>query len=315
MERIKVAATTVGGCLCLAVLAGAVSALQIRINGELGLQINSVVVAALISFAGGALFAWLMVVLSPGARRALVKLPKKRPAWWLFSGGLYGSFFITMLIIATPIIGVAAAAVAVVTGKIFGGLLLDKLAIFNNTPVTAKRLIGAGLAVTAVTISQAGIEPDSRHLGLLVLLCIAGALLSTQAAIQGKLATLTGSPLLVTALSFTLGTFILVLLVICMNLLGAIQLSPWPDHWWLYAGGVLGMVCVAITALAAPIIGVLRFVMAAAVGQFAGALLLDYLLPVGPAFRISLLFAALITIVAIYVAGHKNNTPKRAIIA
>jgi bacterial/archaeal transporter family-2 protein len=311
MRITKVVNTTIG-CSALVVVGGCLSSVQIRINGELGHQLQSPLIAAFISFLGGAVCAWGIAVAMPGTRRALTKLRTLRRSGWLFTSGAYGALYVATTIVAGPIIGIAATSVAVVAGKVCGGLLIDQSRFFRYSPVTLRRLTGALLAIVAVIISQIGIPAKEWQPLLILLLCLSGMSLSLQAALQGSLNKRLDSLPLVTALSFSLGALLLLVALLGLYAGGALHFSGQANAWWLYSGGAFGVACVVIAAMAVPIIGVFRLVIATAVGQLVGSLLLDYFLPLGSGLRVPLVVAACVTIGALWIT-RRHRTPAESL--
>lgn len=296
----------------MAAISGCLSTVQIRLNGELGHQLSSPLVAAFISFLGGTVCAWGVVFAMPRARRALVKLRTVQHARLLFTGGAYGAFYVAMTIVTGPIIGIAATTVTVVAGKVLGGLLIDRSRFFHHAPITLRRVIGATLAIVAVIVGQIGVPTKAWQPILLLLLCVSGMALSLQAAIQGSLSRQVGSLPLVTALSFSLGTLLLLGTLLGMGAGSAFDFPSLPAVWWLYTGGVLGVACVIIAAMVVPVIGVFRLVIATAAGQLVGSLLFDYFLPLGTGLRTPLIAAACITFAALWITRQsqtKNISP------
>jgi transporter family-2 protein len=77
-----------------------------------------------------------------------------------------------------------------------------------------------------------------------------------------------------------------------------------PGPWWLYIGGVIGIVFIAIAAWAVPIVGVLLFAVVTIAGQLSGALLLDVVAPTaGTDLAPNLILGVLLAFVAVAVAA------------
>ncbi|WP_295828870.1 DMT family transporter, partial [uncultured Microbacterium sp.] len=87
---------TIGVAVGGAVLIGALTALQARINGTLGAEIGDGFVAAAVSFSSGLVILVVLSALIPGGRRGFGRLvagirTRSIPPWMLL-GGLVGAF-------------------------------------------------------------------------------------------------------------------------------------------------------------------------------------------------------------------------------
>jgi transporter family-2 protein len=54
-----------------------------------------------------------------------------------------------------------------------------------------------------------------------------------------------------------------------------VRADRWPPEPWLYVGGLIGTVFIAVAALVVATLGVLRFGLASTAGQLVGAMVLD----------------------------------------
>ena len=130
-----------------ALLAGAVLPVQASINGRLGRDLNSPVLATLISFVAGTvalgLYALAIRIRIPAAAD-LGSIP-----WWAWTGGAMGAVYVTGVVYVTPKIGVGAAMALVITGQIVTSALLDHFGAFgiDAHPVDFRRLIGFAMVI------------------------------------------------------------------------------------------------------------------------------------------------------------------------
>ena len=87
--------------------------------------------------------------------------------------------------------------------------------------------------------------------GPVVLAMTGGGLIAAQAPINARLKLVVGSPLLAAAVSFAVGTLLLVVAVLMTNAQGGVTaLGGGP--WWAYLGGFCGAVLVTATLIASP---------------------------------------------------------------
>ena len=115
---------------------------------------------------------------------------------------------------------------------------------------------------------------NTAYLIPLLAVAIGGACMATQAPINARLSTHVGDPVFAAAVSVTVSTVSLGLLVVLRGhfpSLGDIVEVP----WWGWIGGVLGAIFVWAAVWAVGTLGVLTFVAAAIFGQLVAALVLD----------------------------------------
>ena len=132
--------------LTLAIIAGALMALQAPTNALLARAAGSPVTAALISFlVGSAALAAFVAIGSPRLAAADLRgLP-----WYIWAGGLYGAFFVAVAAFAAPRLGVGVLLTAVVAGQLSAAVLLDHYGLLGlaRHPVGPTRLAGLALVL------------------------------------------------------------------------------------------------------------------------------------------------------------------------
>jgi transporter family-2 protein len=286
-----------------AVVSGAFVALQQRINGDLGHDLGDPLVAAVVSFGTG-LFLMCLLVLRPSARANLPHVATV--PWWRRTGGLGGASLVFVGATAAPRIGVAILTVCLVAGSVVGALLVDRagLAPGGHRPLTAPRILGAGLCLVAIVISSAeGARTASPW--LLALVFLAGVLICFQQAFNGHVRHATDATV-ATFVNFVVGTTALLLGLTLKAVISGVHLNSWPgpDHWYLYIGGPIGASFVAVAALVVRRLGVLRLGLAVTAGQILGSILVD--LDRGVAG--TTVIAAGLTMAAVIVSGRGQRT-------
>ena len=144
-----------GWLLALPFIAGAVLPLQAGINGQLARQVSSVFAAAFISFAIGGL-ALLLMTLSQRELPGFGAL--KELAWWQWSGGLLGAFFIATAAFAGPRVGALLFMVLVIAGQLAMAITLDHFgwAGFRASPVTLGKVAGLLLIMAGIWMIRRG---------------------------------------------------------------------------------------------------------------------------------------------------------------
>lgn len=302
--------------LVASVIAGALVALQSRINGEFGLALGDGAFAALISFSTG--FIALLLVLGvnntarAGLTRVVTELRSGGLAWWSILGGVGGGFLVLTQGLSAGVLGVALFTIAVVTGQSVGALLIDTRGLVGMpvVPLGPLRIVGilvvmAGV-VTALDVTPAGLLQTGW---LFALPLLAGAGVGFQQAVNGQVGQVAGSPLTATLINFGVGTL----------LLAVVFLVSWPftggptnipDTWWLWTGGLVGAVFIAIQVATVRIIGVLGLGVSLVTGQLIGSVLLDVLVPVATSdVQVATIVGALITLVGAVVVTTTRSKP------
>jgi transporter family-2 protein len=140
--------------LLLALAAGALLPVQAGINAQLRSVLGSPLAAALVSFlvgtAGLTLVALVLRVPVP------LRAAWAASTWWEWIGGLVGAVYVLTTIILAPKLGAATLIAAVVAGQMIASLVLDQYGLvgFAPHPVSAVRLLGAGLVIAGVVLVQ-----------------------------------------------------------------------------------------------------------------------------------------------------------------
>jgi transporter family-2 protein len=140
--------------IVLAVLAGGMLPVQGVVNGQLGRVLDNVVLATLISFVVGSLT--LLVVflvrnsLTDGG--SIQRLPQVPPV--LYIGGVLGAFYVTLVAMLIPKIGVANTMIAIILGQVLLSLLLDHFGFLGIEvrEVNWLRILGAGLVLSGLVL-------------------------------------------------------------------------------------------------------------------------------------------------------------------
>lgn len=110
----------------------------------------------------------------------------------------------------------------------------------------------------------------------LVLAAAAGGALAVQAVVNAQLRTWLVFPLLATLTSFAVGTLALVVLVVVRSEHRVPLASLAPAPWWVWSGGLLGVIYLYISIIATPRIGPALFFGFLVAGQLLAALVLEH---------------------------------------
>jgi transporter family-2 protein len=292
-----------------AVLIGVVVAIQARINGQLSVDLDNGLAAALISFLTGLAIVSVLVFGFKREREALFRvfeaIKNKQLVTWELMGGVLGGFFVAAQSAVVPQIGVALFTIAVVAGQTISSLLVDKVGMTpsGKERITKPRIFGAVATLIAVAIA---VFPDLtnsefRFLPLTFAL-IVGVFASFQQGMNGRVNVVGKRPLATAWLNFVSGAIVVVIALSVDLALGA-TIEPLPGNFWVYTGGAAGLIFVAVSAYIIKHLGVLNFSILNIAGQLVGAILIDWLAPTkAGSLNGYLIFGTVMTIISIAVS-------------
>ena len=271
----------------LAALSGAMIAVQARVNGELSHQLNNGLQAAFVSFGSGLLIILLITPFSSQIKEGIVNLRsavknKEIASWKLFAGALGGSFVAIQTQIV-PLIGVAIYSVASIAGQTAMSLIVDRIGLTGGGRklISPRRVLAAVLTVIAVLVSVWD-RIDANNLSMFAVTAggIAGAIVGVQRALNGQINEYSHQSFTTSLLNFITGTSFLMVLIAIGLIIGRNELSPLPSNpWWIYTGGVIGVIYIAFTSTIVQHLGVLTFTLFSVGGQLVGSLVIDLVSP------------------------------------
>ena len=142
-------------------------------------------------------------------------------------------------------------------------------------------MLVAVITILAVLVSVwdklAGI--DFSHLSVLFAV-LAGAFVGVQRALNGQINEYSQESYATSLLNFITGTSFLILFIAALVITGRNELQPLPaGPWWIYTGGVIGVIYIAFTSTIVQHLGVLTFTMFSVGGNLLGSLLIDIFSP------------------------------------
>jgi bacterial/archaeal transporter family-2 protein len=299
----------------LAALSGAMIALQARANGELSHRLNNGLQAALVSFGSGLLIIFVITLFNSKIKEGIKNLRravanKEIARWKLFAGALGGSFVAIQTQIV-PLIGVAIYSVASIAGQTAMSLIVDRIGLTGGGKklISPRRVSAAVLTVLAVLVSVWD-RIDANNLSMLAVTAggIAGAIVGVQRALNGQINEYSHQSFTTSLLNFVTGTSFLVILIVVGVLLGRNDLSPLPSGpWWIYTGGVIGVIYIAFTSTIVQHLGVLTFTLFSVGGQLVGSLVIDLVSPTEGVSVSAYLVTGIVMTYAGVVAGGVSN--------
>jgi transporter family-2 protein len=304
----------------LAALSGLMIAVQARANGELAHLTGNGIEAALVSFGSGLIIISVIALFNPAIKDGVRNLraavsQKDIPRWTLFAGTLGGSFVAVQTHIV-PLIGVAIYSVASIAGQTAASLLVDRVGLTGGGKkhITPRRIGAAFFTVFAVLISVLD-RIDAKNLSLIAVAlgCLAGAIVGVQRALNGQINEYSHQSFTTSLLNFIMGTsFLLVFLLISLAF-GKNELVPLPaGPWWIYTGGVIGVIYIAFTSTIVQHLGVLTFTLYSVGGQLVGSLLIDLYSPTKDVQVSAYLVTGIaMTYIGVIVGGVNNSQSRK----
>ncbi len=317
MARLKSRALRLDG---LAALSGVMIAFQARANGELSHRLDNAPQAALVSFSSGLFFITIYAIFSPKIKEGIKRLRSavsrgEIPKIRLLAGSLGGAF-VALQTSVVPLIGVALYSVASIAGQSAVSLLVDRIGLTGGGVklISPRRIAAAFITVIAVLVSVIDkLEADNFQLFALLLALIAGALVGVQRALNGQINEHSQNSYTTSLLNFITGTSFLTLFIIILIALGRVELEPLPiGPWWIYTGGVIGVIYIAATSLIVQHLGVLTFTLFSVGGQLIASLLLDIYSPTqGVSVSWYLVSGIAMTYIGVLVGGVRQSRLER----
>ena len=300
-------------------IASVIITAQSSVNSELNTYTENPLITALINFTTGLIVLSVMMIFSRPIRQGFISIPRlvregRLKRWQLF-GGLSGAFFVASQSSLVQVIGVAIFTVAAVAGQTSAALLVDKAGIgpAGKQPVTLMRIGAAILGIVGVLVSVLGQDSTGQFaFGAVLISFAAGALVSTQPALNGQIANHTGQPAAATMVNFIVGFITLVVVYAVADQVNPQSFNVPPMPWenpviWL--GGPFGVMFVLTASFMAKTLGVFLFTLTSVVGQLSGAILMDVLFPTASTnITWQLLLGISITGAAVVLASGKKKT-------
>ncbi|SDD78792.1 transporter family-2 protein [Sanguibacter gelidistatuariae] len=286
------------------VLAGALGPMQAAVNGKLGQTIGDGHAAALISFGVGLVFMFIVVFSRQTTRRQALAVPGQIRArtipWWNYLAGLCGAVIVLSEGVTVGVLGVATFQISLMSGLVISGLVCDRLGVTasGKQPLTTPRLIGAVMTImaTVIVISPNFSVPSTIILAIMPF--VGGLLAGWQPAGNAAVADVSGSMLVSIGWNFLVGFAALLLAYGIRAVTTGVSLTL-PSEWWMYLGGPLGLLSIALMAILVRRLGLLLLGLASVAGQLVGSVILDAAIPsLGHAIHAATIIGTIVALVA-----------------
>jgi transporter family-2 protein len=266
------------------ILAGMLSPMQSAVNGQVGKLLKDGNASAVVSFGSGLVVMAIIILARHSTRKQFATIPHKIAAkkipWWNWIAGICGAMVVFSEGASASVLGVATFQTTLISGMVISGLMCDRLGIgvpekqYFNFP----RILGAILAIVATILVVLPNWEAPKVIALAILPFLAGLLAGWQPAGNSAVAQETGSMLVSITWNFIIGFCVLGGVLLVRVLMGDVSFSL-PTAWWMYLGGPLGLLSIALMALLVRGLGLLLLGLASTAGQLIGSVLIDWLIP------------------------------------
>ncbi|WP_127129493.1 DMT family transporter [Georgenia sp. SYP-B2076] len=298
------------------VLAGTLGPMQSAVNGQLGTWLGDGHAAALISFGTGLVLMFVIVFSRKRTREQALAIPtiikERRLPRWNFLAGLCGAVIVLSEGVSVGALGVATFQISLISGMVISGVVCDRLGVgvALKQPLSLPRVAGAVLAVASTVIV---ISPnfEAPHLIAFAILPFVGGLLAGwQPAGNSNVAHATGSMLVSIGWNFLVGFTALLIAYLVRAAASGVDFAL-PGTWWMYLGGPLGLLSIALMALLVRGLGLLLLGLCSTAGQLIGSVMIDAFVP---ALGHTVYAVTLVgTLVALVAAGIAMIPSRRAV--
>src|ERR1700691_3354479 len=138
--------------IIMALISGAILPTQAAINFRLSKNVGGPMVAALVSFAVGTIA--LLIFLGLTKQLPIRELFAQPSPWWIWIGGLLGTFYVAAIIVVVPRLGVALAFSLVIAGQSITAIILDQFGWLGVSvqPISVGKIIGVLLLIAGVVL-------------------------------------------------------------------------------------------------------------------------------------------------------------------
>jgi bacterial/archaeal transporter family-2 protein len=137
--------------ISMALVLGAILPMQAAINARLAKTAGSPVMAAFISFAVGTLALMIFLIITGQFHFRFVS---SSSSWWIWTGGLLGTFFVAGIVILLPRLGVTLSFSLVLAGQMFAAILFDQFGWLGVAvrEISMGKIIGSVLLIVGVIL-------------------------------------------------------------------------------------------------------------------------------------------------------------------
>jgi len=136
----------------MALICGAILPVQATINFRLSKNVGGPIIAAFVSFAVGTIGLLIYLIMSKQFNfRELIAQPSP---WWIWIGGLLGTFYVAGIVMLVPRLGVALAFGLVIAGQMITAIIFDHFGWLGMAvrEISLGKIIGVLLLIAGVVL-------------------------------------------------------------------------------------------------------------------------------------------------------------------
>lgn len=267
--------------LCLIFLLGVLTPVQTAANARLRLDVQSPLVASLVSFTVGTIYLLIAVLVQKGTICFTHKIFTQLP-WWAWLGGICGLYGLTVNILVFPKLGGVQTALMPMLGQITAGMLIDTFGWLRSDvyPFTWTRFAALCLVVMGVclVVMKKGEKKNGGKVLPWQLVGISGgAVFAMQPPMNSLLSASLSSAVHAAFFSFLSAVSVLLLIVLlhsqdrqCLPRVFSLK-----RPWWSWLGGIIGGTFVTGFAFFAAKTGVGVLLVTSICGMLSCSLLID----------------------------------------
>lgn len=137
----------------MAFIGGAVTAYQPLINAKLNEHLSAPIWSSFVSFVVGTIILFFIGLFMSNGKFMSVQADGLK--WWMFTGGAFGAFFVTVAIYVVPYMGVATMISVMVAGQLLVAAVLAHYGILAEQahPINLQKFIGMSLLAIGAIIT------------------------------------------------------------------------------------------------------------------------------------------------------------------
>jgi transporter family-2 protein len=137
--------------IAMALALGAILPLQAAINSRVAKTAGNPVMAAFVSFAVGTIALLIFLIL---AGQFQIRFISSQSPWWIWTGGLLGTFYVAGIVVLLPRLGVALSFSLVLAGQMFAAILFDQFGWLGVAvkEISTGKIIGSILLIIGVIL-------------------------------------------------------------------------------------------------------------------------------------------------------------------
>lgn len=275
--------------LIIAFVIGLGIPIQTAINSRLRSYVLSPFVASFISFFVGTIFLSIVTLLTKHTLLIPAEVFTASP-WWLWTGGLLGVIGLTGNILLFPKLGGVQTVILPILGQILASMMIDHFGLFGSPVILFSLIRALGvlllilgmfavIALPGYLRKRKGQVPEVTESGRLpfqMFGILAGAMMATQSAINGRLGAVLESPIHAAFISFLVGVILLFIITLVLRQLGHVKLAFGKNKpKWIWLGGIIGSFFVLTMAALVPILGTGLVVVIVLFGQLVCSIAID----------------------------------------